>query len=147
MAGLGWSVHGDGRDVRPGEVVSPDERLTWPRTVGIGLQHVVAMFGATFAVPLITEFSPQTTLFFSAIGTVAFLLITRNRLPSYLGSSFAFIAPVVAATASGGQSVAVGGILVTGLVLAAVGVVVHLAGSHWIEVVMPPVVTGAIVAL
>jgi uracil-xanthine permease len=147
MAGLGWSVHGDGRDVRPGEVVSPDERLTWPRTVGIGLQHVVAMFGATFAVPLITEFSPQTTLFFSAIGTVAFLLITRNRLPSYLGSSFAFIAPVVAATASGGQSVAVGGILVTGLVLAAVGVVVHRAGSHWIEVVMPPVVTGAIVAL
>ncbi|NKY39772.1 uracil-xanthine permease family protein [Cellulomonas septica] len=147
MAGLGWSVHGDGRDVRPGEVVSPDERLTWPRTVGIGLQHVVAMFGATFAVPLITEFSPQTTLFFSAIGTVAFLLITRNRLPSYLGSSFAFIAPVVAATASGGQSVAVGGILVTGLVLAAVGVVVHVAGSHWIEVVMPPVVTGAIVAL
>ncbi|QHT57171.1 nitrate reductase [Cellulomonas sp. H30R-01] len=147
MAGLGWSVHGDGRDVRPGEVVSPDERLTWPRTVGIGLQHVVAMFGATFAVPLITEFSPQTTLFFSAIGTVAFLLITRNRLPSYLGSSFAFIAPVVAATASGGQSVAVGGILVTGLVLAAVGAVVHVAGSHWIEVVMPPVVTGAIVAL
>lgn len=147
MAGLGWSVHGDGRNVRPGEVVSPDERLTWPRTVGIGLQHVVAMFGATFAVPLITEFSPQTTLFFSAIGTVAFLLITRNRLPSYLGSSFAFIAPVVAATASGGQSVAVGGILVTGLVLAAVGVVVHVAGSHWIEVVMPPVVTGAIVAL
>ncbi|GCD21029.1 uracil-xanthine permease family protein [Cellulomonas algicola] len=147
MAGLGWSVHGDGRNVRPGEVVSPDERLTWPRTVGIGLQHVVAMFGATFAVPLITEFSPQTTLFFSAIGTVAFLLITRNRLPSYLGSSFAFIAPVVAATASGGQSVAVGGILVTGLVLAAVGAVVHVAGSHWIEVVMPPVVTGAIVAL
>ncbi|MDC7123662.1 NCS2 family nucleobase:cation symporter [Cellulomonas fimi] len=147
MAGLGWSVHGDGRNVRPGEVVSPDERLTWPRTVGIGLQHVVAMFGATFAVPLITEFSPQTTLFFSAIGTVAFLLITRNRLPSYLGSSFAFIAPVVAATASGGQSVAVGGILVTGLVLAAVGVVVHVAGAHWIEVVMPPVVTGAIVAL
>lgn len=147
MAGLGWAVHGDGRDVRPGEVVAPDERLTWPRTVGIGLQHVVAMFGATFAVPLITDFSPQTTLFFSAVGTVVFLLVTRNRLPSYLGSSFAFIAPVVAATASGGQSVAVGGILVTGLVLAAVGVLVHVAGSRWIEVVMPPVVTGTIVAL
>lgn len=147
MAGLRWTLHGDGRNVQPGEVVAPEQRLTWPRTVGIGLQHVVAMFGATFAVPLITDFSPQTTLFFSAIGTVAFLLITGNRLPSYLGSSFAFIAPVVAATASGGQAVAVGGILVTGLVLAGVGVLVHVVGAHWIEVVMPPVVTGAIVAL
>ena len=147
MAGLSWTLHGDGRNVQPGEVVAPEQRLTWPRTVGIGLQHVVAMFGATFAVPLITDFSPQTTLFFSAIGTVAFLIVTGNRLPSYLGSSFAFIAPVVAATASGGQAVAVGGILVTGLVLAGVGVLVHVVGAHWIEVVMPPVVTGAIVAL
>jgi len=144
---LTWRLHGNGKHVPPGEVVAPDERLTWPRTIGIGLQHVVAMFGATFAVPLITEFSPQTTLFFSAIGTLGFLLITRNRLPSYLGSSFAFIAPILAATASDGQAVAVGGILVTGVVLAAVGVVVHLVGTHWIEVVMPPVVTGTIVAL
>ncbi|MBO9556449.1 solute carrier family 23 protein [Cellulomonas sp.] len=144
---LTWRLHGNGKHVPPGEVVAPDERLTWPRTIGIGLQHIVAMFGATFAVPLITEFSPQTTLFFSAIGTLGFLLITRNRLPSYLGSSFAFIAPILAATASDGKAVAVGGILVTGVVLAAVGVVVHLVGTHWIEVVMPPVVTGTIVAL
>jgi uracil-xanthine permease len=144
---LTWRLHGDGRHVPPGQVVAPDERLTWPRTIGIGLQHVVAMFGATFAVPLITDFSPQTTLFFSAVGTLGFLLLTRNRLPSYLGSSFAFIAPILAATASDGKAVAVGGILVTGVVLAAVGLVVHLVGAHWIEVVMPPVVTGTIVAL
>jgi len=144
---LAWRLHGNGRHVPPGEVVAPDERLTWPRTVGIGLQHVVAMFGATFAVPLITGFSPQTTLFFSAVGTLGFLVLTRNRLPSYLGSSFAFIAPILAATASDGQAVAIGGILVTGVVLAAVGLVVHLVGAHWIEVVMPPVVTGTIVAL
>lgn len=144
---LGWTKHGDGRHVAPGDVVAPDERLSWPRTIGIGMQHVVAMFGSTFIVPLMTGFSPATTLFFSAIGTVLFLLITRNRLPSYLGSSFAFIAPILAATASHGQSVAVGGILVTGLVLAAVGVVVHFAGARWIDVVMPPVVTGTIVAL
>lgn len=106
---FGWSVHGDGKTISPGTVVAPDERLSWPRTIGIGMQHVVAMFGATFLVPLITGFSPQTTLFFSAIGTLGFLLITRNRVPSYLGSSFAFIAPIGAATASGGQSVAVGG--------------------------------------
>ncbi|MBD8079706.1 uracil-xanthine permease family protein [Cellulosimicrobium arenosum] len=147
MSAIGWRVHGNGRTVAPGDAVAPDERLSWPRTVGIGMQHVVAMFGATFLVPLITGFSPATTLFFSAIGTAGFLLITRNRLPSYLGSSFAFIAPIGAATASQGQSVAVGGILVTGLVLAGVGLVVHLAGARWIDVVMPPVVTGTIVAL
>ncbi|BDZ42498.1 nitrate reductase [Paraoerskovia sediminicola] len=144
---LGWTLHGDGRTLTPGAVVAPDERLTWPRTVGIGMQHVVAMFGATFLVPLLTGFSPATTLFFSAIGTIGFLLITRNRLPSYLGSSFAFIAPIGAATASHGQGVAVGGILVTGLVLALVGVIVHFAGARWIDAVMPPVVTGTIVAL
>ena len=147
MAAWGWKLHGTGRSVGPGEVVAPDERLSWPRTIGIGMQHVVAMFGATFLVPLITGFSPQTTLFFSAIGTIGFLLITRNRLPSYLGSSFAFIAPIGAATASGGQSVAVGGILITGVLLALVGLVVHFAGAHWIDAVMPPVVTGTIVAL
>ncbi|MBL0887228.1 uracil-xanthine permease family protein [Myceligenerans indicum] len=143
----GWTVHGDGVQIAPGEAVAPGERLSWPRTVGIGLQHVVAMFGATFLVPVLTGFDPATTLFFSAIGTVGFLLITGNRLPSYLGSSFAFIAPIGAATASGGQSVAVGGVLVTGLLLALVGAVVHLAGARWIDVVMPPVVTGVIVAL
>jgi uracil-xanthine permease len=147
MAALGWKIHGDGRRVEPGAVVSTDERLSWPRTIGIGMQHVVAMFGATFLVPLLTGFSPATTLFFSAIGTIGFLLITRNRLPSYLGSSFAFIAPITAATASGGQSVAVGGILVTGVVLALIGVVVHFAGPRWIDVTMPPIVTGTIVAL
>jgi uracil-xanthine permease len=143
----GWRVHGDGRAVVPGQVVAPDERLSWPRTIGIGLQHVVAMFGATFLVPLLTGFSPQTTLFFSAVGTLLFLVITRNRVPSYLGSSFAFIAPITVASLSGGQAVAVGGILVTGLMLTVVGVVVHLAGTRWIEVTMPPVVTGTIVAL
>jgi uracil-xanthine permease len=143
----GWRVHGDGRAVVPGQVVAPDERLSWPRTIGIGLQHVVAMFGATFLVPLLTGFSPQTTLFFSAVGTLLFLVITRNRVPSYLGSSFAFIAPITVASLSGGKAVAVGGILVKGLMLTVVGVVVHLAGTRWIEVTMPPVVTGTIVAL
>jgi uracil-xanthine permease len=144
---LGWTLHGDGSRISPGEVVSPGERLSWPRTVGIGLQHVVAMFGATFLVPVLTGFPPATTLFFSGLGTIAFLLITGNRLPSYLGSSFAFIAPITAATASGGPSVAVGGILAVGLLLALVGVLVHFAGARWIDTVMPPVVTGVIVAL
>ncbi len=144
---LGWRVHGDGRQVGSGAVVSPDERLSWPRTVGIGMQHVVAMFGATFLVPILTGLPPATTLFFSAVGTALFLLITGNRLPSYLGSSFAFIAPIAAAQAQGGTAVALGGVLLTGVLLAVVGLVVHVAGSRWIDVVMPPVVTGTIVAL
>ncbi|WP_278235516.1 solute carrier family 23 protein [Isoptericola sp. AK164] len=144
---LGWTKHGDGASISPGAVVAPGERLTWPRTIGVGLQHIVAMFGATFLVPLLTGFPPSTTLFFSAIGTIGFLLITGNRLPSYLGSSFAFIAPISAATASDGQAAAIGGIFVTGVLLAVVGVVVHLAGSRWIDLVMPPIVTGVIVAL
>ena len=73
-----------------GFVVAPGERLSWPRTIGLGAQHVVAMFGATFLVPVLTGFPPATTLLFSGVGTILFLLITGNRLPSYLGSSFAF---------------------------------------------------------
>jgi uracil-xanthine permease len=133
--------------VGPGQVVTAGERLTWPRTIGIGMQHVVAMSGATFLVPLITGFPPQTTLFFSAIGTIGFLLLTRNRLPSYLGSSFAFIVPILAAKAHGGMGEAVGGVLVAGVTLALVGLVVQVAGTRWIDATMPPVVTGTIVAL
>ena len=144
---LPWTLHGDGKNVGATEIVAPEERLTWLRTIGFGSQHVVAMFGATFLVPLITGFPPATTLLFSGIGTLLFLLITANRLPSYLGSSFAFLAPISAATASGGPSVALGGIIVVGALLAVIGIVVHLTGTGWIDVVLPPVVSGAIVAL
>jgi xanthine/uracil permease len=89
----GWRIHGDGRHVAPGAVVAPDERLAWPWTVGVGLQHVLAMFGATFLVPLLTGFPVSTTLFFSGVGTLLFLLVTRGRVPSYLGSSFALSLP------------------------------------------------------
>ena len=89
-----WQVHGDGKTLKPGEVVEPDERLTWPRTAEIGAQHVIAMFGATFLVPILTGFDPSTTLFFTAMSTALFLLINKNVLPSYLGSSFASLAPI-----------------------------------------------------
>lgn len=146
---LTWDLHGDGKRIREGDIVAPWERLTWPRTIGFGAQHVVAMFGATFLVPLLTGFPPTTTLFFSGVGTLIFLLLTRNRLPSYLGSSFAFIAPITAATAdkSAGMGAALFGVIVTGVLLAIVGAIVIATGTRWIEVLMPPVVTGAIVAL
>ncbi len=142
-----WKLHGDGAKVGPGEVVLPHERLTWSRTTGIGLQHVVAMFGATFLVPLITGFPPNTTLFFTGVGTIIFFLVTGGRIPSYLGSSFALIAPILAVSSMLGPSYALGGVVVTGATLALVGVVVHFAGARWIDMVMPPIVTGAIVAL
>ncbi|CAA0108847.1 Putative pyrimidine permease RutG [Mycolicibacterium vanbaalenii] len=128
-------------------VVAPDERLSWPRTLGLGAQHVVAMFGATFLVPVLTGFPPATTLLFSGVGTILFLLITGNRLPSYLGSSFSVIAPVTAAVAAQGTGSALGGIVAVGLLLILVGAVVHLAGTRWLDLTLPPVVTGAVVAL
>lgn len=107
---------------------------------------MVAMFGATLLVPTLTGFPVNTTLLFSGLGTILFLLITRNRLPSYLGSSFAFIAPL-SASQQYGIAAQAGSILVTGLVLAAVGVAVKIAGRRVLDAVMPPAVTGAIVAL
>jgi NCS2 family nucleobase:cation symporter-2 len=149
MSLLTWKLHGDGKSIAAGDVVAPDERLSWPRTIGIGLQHIAAMFGATFLVPIITGFPPTTTLFFSGVGTILFLLITRNQLPSYLGSSFAFLGPIGAATAAsgagGGMAAALGGIVFTGIVLALVGVAVRAAGIGWVNWLVPPIVTGTIV--
>ena len=141
-----WKLHGDGKTIAPGAVVNPDERLSWPRSIGIGVQHIAAMFGATFLVPVITGLPPATTLFFSGIGTILFLLLTKNRVPSNLGSSFAFLGPIAAAAAGdGGMAAALGGVVATGVLLAVVGLVVKAVGASWINWMMPPVVTGAIV--
>ncbi|NYE96033.1 NCS2 family nucleobase:cation symporter-2 [Psychromicrobium silvestre] len=145
--GTRWTVHGDGKTIAPGEVVGPAERLSWPRTIGIGLQHVVAMFGATFLVPILTGMPPATTLFFSGIGTILFLLLTKGRVPSYLGSSFAFIAPIMASQAQFGVAGALGGVVMAGVALFLVGLVVQRFGAGWINRLMPPAVTGTIVAL
>ena len=146
MSLLSWKLHGDGKSVAAGDVVSTDERLTWPRTIGVGLQHIAAMFGATFLVPIITGFPPTTTLFFSGIGTLLFLTITKNRVPSYLGSSFAFLAPIAGAMGANKDfGAALGGVVVTGVILALVGMAVKAAGTGWINWLLPPVVTGTIV--
>ncbi len=105
------------------------------------------MFGATFLVPVLTGFPPATTLLFSGVGTIAFLLITGNRLPSYLGSSFAVIAPVTAAVAAHGTGSALGGLVAVGVLLIVIGGIVHVVGTRWLDASLPPVVTGAIVAL
>jgi len=147
MSLLSWNLHGNGKSVRDGEVVKPDERLAWPLTIGVGVQHIAAMFGATFLVPIITGFPPSTTLFFSGVGTLLFLILTKNRVPSYLGSSFAFLAPIAAAQASGGIAVALGGVFATGVMLAVVGLIVNAVGIGWINWLLPPLVTGSIVMI
>ncbi|MBB6576583.1 uracil-xanthine permease [Comamonas odontotermitis] len=143
------------REVRPGtdDVVAPDERLAWPQTSVMGVQHVIAMFGSTILAPILMGFDPNVAVLMSGVGTLIFFLLTGGRVPSYLGSSFAFIGVVIAATGYGGSGananigVALGGIIACGLVYTLVGFLVQAIGTRWIEHFMPPVVTGAIVAV
>ncbi|QIX28797.1 nitrate reductase [Nocardioides sp. JQ2195] len=143
-----WKVVHGGKTPPPGEAVGPMERLSWPRTIGLGAQHVVAMFGATFVFPLVMGLDANLAIMFSGICTIMFLLMVSNRVPSYLGTSASFVAAVAAIRTQGGDSADVtGAILVAGLVLAAVGALVHFAGSRLIHAILPPAVTGAVVML
>src|SRR6478735_4149308 len=145
---IGWKLHGDGRTPAPGEVVRPDERLSWPRTIGFGAQHVVAMFGATFVFPQIMGLSPQFGVMMSGVATILFLLIVRGKIPSYLGTSASFVAAASAIYLQGGTAATLtGAILVAGLILIAVGVVVHFVGGQVVSKVLPPAVTGAVVMI
>lgn len=151
--GAGWTKHGDGGTLAPGEVVRPDERLSWPRMLGFGAQHVIAMFGATFVFPLVMGLDPNIAIMFSGVATIMFLLIVNGRIPSYLGTSASFVGGVLAIRALYGgdtpaaDAIVTGAILVVGLVLALVGVAIHRLGVQIIDRVFPPVVTGAVVML
>jgi uracil-xanthine permease len=140
-----WSLKSEG-------TIMPDERLPTGQTVVLGLQHVVAMFGATVLAPILMGFDPNVAIFFSGTATLIFFVAVGGRVPSYLGSSFAFIGPVLAATgATVGQpnpniGLALGGIVAAGALYTAIGVIVMVAGHRWVERLMPPPVTGAIVA-
>ncbi len=146
----GWTLKKEG-------IIAPDERVPWGQSIFLGLQHVLAMFGATVLAPIIMGFDPNTAIFFSGIGTILFFLIVGGRVPSYLGSSFSFIAVVLTATgfASGFKGpglnpnigVALSGIIVAGVVYAIIGVIVIFVGYKWVDYLLPPVVTGAVVAV
>ena len=131
--------------------VALDERLPWPQTFVAGFQHVVAMFGSTVLAPIIMGFDPNVAVLMSGIGTLIFFVVVGGRVPSYLGSSFSFIAVVIAAKVYAGPGSnpigpALGGIVAAGVLYTIIGLVVIRAGYEWIEKLMPPVVTGAIVA-
>jgi uracil-xanthine permease len=134
-------------------VIAPDERLPWGQTLAVGLQHIFALFGATVLAPVLMGFDPNVAILFSGIGTLIFFVVVGGRVPSYLGSSFSFIAVVIAATGYEGSgpnpnlAVALGGIVAAGALYAAIGAVVMVVGYRWIERLMPPVVTGVVVAV
>ena len=134
-------------------IVAPDERLPWPQTLAMGVQHVVAMFGATVLAPLLMGFDPNVAILMSGIGTLIFFFVVGGRVPSYLGSSFAFIGVVIAATGYAGPGananlgIALGGIIACGVLYTLIGLVVMGTGTGWIERFMPPVGTGAVVAV
>lgn len=132
-------------------LVAPDEILPPGQTIIMGLQHAVAMFGATVLMPLLMGLDPNLSVLMSGVGTLLFFLITGGRIPSYLGSSAAFVGVVITVTGFNGQGinhnlgVALGGIIACGLLYTLIGLVVMKVGTRWIEKLMPPVVTGAVV--
>jgi uracil-xanthine permease len=145
---IGWKVVYDGKTPPPGAAVAPDERLSWGRTAGLGAQHVVAMFGATFVFPLIMGLNPQLAIMMSGIATICFLLIVQGKVPSYLGTSASFVGGAFAIYGQGGNPAdATGAVLGAGVVLALVGLLIHFMGTRVLHAVLPPVVTGAVVML
>jgi uracil-xanthine permease len=146
---LAWTL----KPATEGAVVAPDERLPWPQTTALGLQHVIAMFGATVLAPILMGFDPNVCVLMSGVGTLIFFAVTGGRVPSYLGSSFAFISVVIVASgyagkgANGNIAVALGGIVAAGAVYGVIALAVMATGTRWIERLMPPVVTGSVVAV
>lgn len=127
------------------------ERLPLLKSLPLSLQHLFAMFGSTVLVPIIFGVDPATILLMNGIGTLLYLLITKGKIPAYLGSSFAFISPTLAVldkyAADEGYSYALGGYFAVGLVLALVALLIKVAGTGWIDVLFPPAAMGAIVAV
>ena len=133
-------------------VVGPDERLAWGQMIALGGQHLVAMFGSTVLAPMLMGFDTNLAILMSGVATLLFFLVVGGRIPSYLGSSFAFIPVVCAATgyvngsgANAAAAAALGGIAVCGALYALCGLLVMWVGTGWIEALLPPRVTGAVV--
>ncbi|MFV0430360.1 MAG: uracil-xanthine permease family protein [Arachnia sp.] len=143
----GWRLHNGGK-LEPGAVVAPTERISWGRTIGLGAQHVVAMFGATFVFPLLMGLNPQLAVMMSGVATIVFLIVVKHKVPSYLGSSASFVGVATAIYGAGGNPADLtGALFVVGLTLFMVGLIIHFAGAAVIHRALPPVVTGAVVML
>ena len=130
-------------------IIHVEERLPLLQTVPLSLQHLFAMFGSTVLVPFLLNVDPATCLFMNGIGTLIYLAICKWKLPAYLGSSFAFISPVLAVCATNGMSYAdaQGGFIAFGLSFMILALIVDRVGTKWIDILFPPAAMGAIVAI
>jgi uracil permease len=144
---MGTSSNARDRGLR---IIQVEEKVPLFQGIPLSLQHLFAMFGATVLVPFLLKVDPSTSLLMNGVGTLTYLFVTRGRIPAYLGSSFAFIAPVMAVLAVpalGGYSAAQGGFIVFGLFFILISLIVRRAGTHWLDVIFPPAAMGAVVAV
>lgn len=129
-------------------LIGVDDRVSTAKAIPLAIQHFMSMFGSTVLVPLLTGLSPSLAIMCSGIGTILYLLVTRGKIPSYLGSSFAFITPIIAVAGSMGMNAALGGIVIAGVVYVVVAGIVKLIGTGWIDRILPtPVVASVIIVI
>ncbi|KAB2954503.1 uracil permease [Heliorestis acidaminivorans] len=127
--------------------IQVDERPPILKSIPLSFQHLFAMFGATVLVPIYFNVNPATILLFNGIGTLLYLILCKGKIPAYLGSSFAFISPVVLVLPQYGYEAALGGFIVVGLIFTLVALIIKVAGTRWLEIVFPPAAMGAIVTV
>ena len=129
------------------EVIGVDDRVSVGRAIPLGIQHMMSMFGSTVLVPVLTGLDPNVAIMCSGIGTICYLLVTGNKIPSYLGSSFAFISPILAVGATQGLDAAMSGVIVAGLVFLAVAGIIRLVGTGWLDRLLPPVLVASVMVV
>jgi len=125
--------------------IDVEDRLPILKTIPLSLQHLFAMVGATILVPMLTNLPPSIALFTSGVGTLLYILCTKGKLPSYIGSSFAFIAPMTVAAATYGKGEMLSGVIASGLVYVIVALIIKYVGTKWLDKILPPVVVGSII--
>lgn len=128
-------------------IIGVDERVAPARAIPLGIQHMMSMFGSTVLVPVLTGLDPNLAIMCSGIGTMCYLLITKNKIPSYLGSSFAFISPIVMIGATQGLPAAMSGVIVAGAVYLVVAALVALIGTAWLDRILPPVLVASVMVV
>ena len=129
------------------KTLGPKDRPALGYWIPLSIQHVFAMFGATILVPILTGLEPATALFTAGTGTLIYILCTGAKVPAFLGSSFAFIPPLIGITASYGLSYALGGAVAAGIFYCLVGLIIRFAGTGWLDKALPPVVIGSVIVV
>ena len=129
------------------ETLGPRDRPGLGYWIPLSIQHVFAMFGATILVPVLTGLNPATALFTAGTGTLIYIFCTGAKVPAFLGSSFAFIPPLIGITASHGLPAALGGAAAAGIFYCLVGLIIRFAGTKWLDKALPPVVIGSVIVV